>query len=79
MAFFKNCTFVFDTISFFFSGLAELSVDLQASFFKTHWIVDKEGTISAAKINAQQHTRLSQRWLRLIFASHIYDGPDSIA
>ena len=38
---------------FFFSGLAELSVGSQAGFFKSHWIVDKEGTISAAKINAQ--------------------------
>ena len=38
---------------FFFSGLAELSVNPQAGFFKFQWIVDKEGTISTAKINAQ--------------------------
>ena len=51
MAFSK--IFVFNLKIFFFSGLAELSVDLQAVFFKSQWIVDKEGTISAAKINAQ--------------------------
>ena len=36
MAFFKNCTVVFETISFFFSGLAEPFVDSQAGFFKSH-------------------------------------------
>ena len=51
MVFFENCTFVFDTIYFYLA--AELSVDSQAGFFKSQWIVDKEGTISAAKINAQ--------------------------
>ena len=49
MAFFKNSTFVFDTIFFSLAGLAEPSVYSQDGFFKSHWIVDKEGTISAAK------------------------------
>ena len=46
MTFFKNCTFVFDRISFFLSGLAEPSVDSQAGFFKSHhgWrIVETRG------------------------------------
>ena len=53
MAFFKNCTFVFDTIFFFVSDLAKSSVHPQAGFFKSHWIVDTEGTISNTKINTQ--------------------------
>ena len=51
MAFFKNCTFVSDTI-FFVSDLAKSSVHSQAGFFKSHWIVDTEGAIiSNTKIN----------------------------
>ena len=53
MAFFQKLHFCVWHDIFFFSGLAEPSVDSQAGFFKSHWIVDKVGTISAAKINAQ--------------------------
>ena len=53
MAFFKNCTFVSDTIFFFVSDLAKSSIHSQAGFFKSHWIVDTDGTISNTKINTQ--------------------------
>ena len=45
---------------FLVSDLAKSSVHPQAGFFKSHWIVDTEGTISNTKINTQKHTRLSQ-------------------
>ena len=53
MVFFKNCTFVSDTIFVFVSDLAKSSFHSQAGFFKSHWIVDTEGTISNTNINTQ--------------------------
>ena len=37
----------------FVSDLAKSSVHSQAGFFKSHWIVETEGTISNTKTNTQ--------------------------
>ena len=53
MAFFKNCTFVSDTIFFLVSDLASHLFTRRQAFSSPTAIVDTEGTISNTKINTQ--------------------------
>ena len=53
MAFFYKLHFCVRHDIFFVSDLAKSSVHSQAGFFKSHWIVDTEGTIFNTKINTQ--------------------------